>query len=323
VIFLRNRHAKFLIAAISMAAIGVGLVIAWAFGPVDTDDYLSREFTVQTGWGGARIASELKEAGLIRSSTAFIVYTNLTRTGDALQAGTYMLVRTMSLAEVVRTIASGKAVSDDLWVTIPEGMNIWEVDRLLVAAGIIRAGELRTAYSAKEGHLFPETYRFAKDATVDDVVRKIEATYFERGGTRSDIDVIIASILEKEAKSPEDMAIVAGIIRKRMEIGMALQIDATVGYGWCVRTAGFTRDCDVTQAPIAREIEVDGPYNTYTRRGLPVGPISNPGSAALQATSSPAKSDYLYYLSTRDGSQLIYAKTLDEHLENRAKYLGF
>jgi len=106
---------------------------------------------------------------------------------------------------------------------------------------------------------------------------------------------------------------------------MLLQIDATVAYGWCLRRwlpMSSTANCDVTQAPIALEIKTDGPYNTYTRPGLPEGPIGNPGLQALEAAKHPKASDYLYYLSTRDGSDIIFSKTLDEHLKNRAKYLG-
>jgi UPF0755 protein len=304
------------VAGASVTAYGL-----WLLKPVSAVSQ-PREFTVPEGWGGGRIAAELNREGFIRSAFAMVVVANVMHTGDSLKAGRYLLSADMSTPEIVRAIADGHALSDDHLVTVPEGMNVWETDRILSDAGIIKHGELRTAYAHKEGHLFPETYRFAKDATVDDVARKMEATYFERGGTRGDIELIVASMLEKEAKTPDDMALVAGIIFKRLDIGMVLQIDATVAYGWCLRTAGVARDCDVTQAPIATELKVDGPYNTYARGGLPQGAISNPGINALQAAANPQESDYLFYLSTRDGSDIIYSKTLEEHLRNRAKYLG-
>ena len=121
------------------------------------------------------------------------------------------------------------------------------------------------------------------------------------------------------------MALVSGIIQKRLQLKMPLQIDATVAYGWCLRRwlpMSNNRTCDVTQAPIATELKVDGPYNTYARVGLPPAPISNPGLQALEAAAHPKTSSYLYYLSTRDGSQIIYAKTAAEQQANRAKYLG-
>ena len=134
-----------------------------------------------------------------------------------------------------------------------------------------------------------------------------------------------ASILEKEARSEEDMRLVAGIIRNRLAKKMPLQIDATVSYGACLRrfvAGNFKKDCDVTQMPVGAEIRIDSEYNSYMRSGLPVGPIANPGITAIQAVLNPQSSDYFYYLSTRDGSQMIYSKTATEHAANRRKYLG-
>jgi UPF0755 protein len=300
-----------------------GSLAGWLGGapqPGSTDE---TQFTVQPGQGTIVIAHGLKSAGLIRSEQAFAFYVHLQGYTHDLKAGTYLLSPSMDVQQVVDVIVDGRGLSDDIEVTIPEGMNIWEVDAALTKGGLIRAGQLRTQFSHKEGHLFPDTYRFAKDATVQDIVDRMERNFMDKAKTRSDIILITASMLEKEAKSAEDMALVAGIINRRLEIGMPLQLDATVGYGWCLRVKGYSRDCDVTQAPIATEIKVDGPYNTYARTGLPPAAISNPGLRAITAASNPKKSDYLYYLSTRDGSQLVYAKTLAEHLQNRRKYLGF
>jgi UPF0755 protein len=134
-----------------------------------------------------------------------------------------------------------------------------------------------------------------------------------------------ASILEKEARREEDMRLVAGVIRNRLARKMPLALDATVAYGACLRKAvavSFKKDCDVSQVGIGAEIHIDSRYNSYLRAGLPPGPIANPGIQAIQAVLNPQKSDYLYYLSTRDGSRLIFAKTAAEHAANRRKYLG-
>jgi len=324
---------KVTIAAISMAAILVGLTVAWAFGPISAGSREVREFTVQPGWGTARIAGELASAGLIRSAVAFTAYTRFAGLGASLQAGTYELSRGMTPVAIARRLASGEALSTDTELTIPEGMNAWEIDELLQTKKLIVPGSFARTWQEAEGTLFPETYRiprevasagaeFANARRIGDILR---AEYDRRAGGYTREQVIIASMLEKEAKTPEDMALVAGIIAKRRDIGMLLQIDATVAYGWCLRRwlpMSSTANCDVTQAPIATEIKVDGPYNTYTRAGLPDGPISNPGARALEAAKNPKASDYLYYLSTRDGSDIIFSKTLDEHLQNRAKYLS-
>jgi UPF0755 protein len=321
-------------AAIVLAAVVVTLGgVFWLVSSPLTAVAQPREFTVQPGWGGGRIAAELKEAGLIRWAPAFIIIASWTETGDDLKAGTYALSPDMSTGEIVRMIAAGEALSSDITVTIPEGMNIWEIDELLTTQRLILQGSFARQYREREGSMFPDTYRFAAEVASTgydfknaDIFADAFMRQFQRkAASYTDEQVIVASMLEKEAKSSGDMALVAGIMAKRQELGMLLQIDATVGYGWCLRRwlpMSSTANCDVTQAPIGTEIRTDGPYNTYTRTGLPVGPISNPGLKALEAAKNPRTSDYLYYLSTRDGSQLIYSKTLEEHNRNRSKYLG-
>ena len=304
----------------------------WASAPVAPNGE-PRLFTVQQGWGGSRIASELKSAGLIRSAPIFILITNLTSTGDSLQAGTYSLSPRMTTTQIVNILARGDSQSDDVTLTIPEGMNVWEIDALLAARHLTLVGSFARQFYTEEGSLFPDTYRI--DAAVASAsltyksaahyAQLMRAGFMRRASDFTREQVIIASMVEKEAKTSDDMRLVAGIIAQRRKIGMPLQIDATVGYGWCLARwlpTSSTKNCDVTQAPIALEIKKDGPYNTYMRLGLPVGPISNPGLVALEAAAHPTPSEYLYYLSTRDGSQIIYSKTLAEHNANRTKYLG-
>lgn len=294
----------------------------------------TREFTIEEGWGARRIASELERGGFIRSAFVFVVVANMADSGSSLKAGTYELSPSLSTWDVVELIASGSAKNTDIQVTIPEGMNVWEIDELLQREKLIVPGSFARTYAQDEGSLYPDTYRFDESlrltANAFDNARTIGAVlqkeFNARTSRSTQEQIIIASMLEKEAKTAEDMAIVAGIMKKRQEIGMPLQIDATVAYGWCLARwlpMSSTKNCDVTQAPLATEIKVDGPYNTYTRIGLPRGPISNPGAAALKAAANPKESPYLYYLSTRDGSSIIYSRTHAEHLANRAKYLGF
>ncbi|MEK7138826.1 MAG: endolytic transglycosylase MltG, partial [Patescibacteria group bacterium] len=254
-----------------------------------------------------------------------------------LKAGRYIFKPGDNLLTVVHLIASGLAESEDILVTIPEGFNIWEIDQKFNQVGLIGKGGISRNFIHKEGHLFPDTYRFKKGTNPEGIVSKMEENYFKKGGTRSDEVIIIASLLEKEAKTKEDMELVAGIIYKRLKLGIPLQVDASVSYGWCLRNfeisvyplrsrlSEASRNigyCDVAQAPLALEIKIDGPYNTYIRLGLPPGAISNPGFVALEAAQNPKSSDYLYYLSTRDGNQIIYSKTASEHSANRNKYLG-
>jgi UPF0755 protein len=281
--------------------------------------------TIPSGSGASAIGSILQDAGAIRWGFAFRVYATLTGNATTLQAGDYSVCACSSVPALVREIADGEALSTDIPVTIPEGMNIWETDDTLAHAKLVASGSFARLQYQHEGTLFPETYRFAPKTSLAVIARRMTDTFQEKAARYTKQQLIIASILEKEAKTADDMALVSGIIQKRLQLKMPLQIDATVAYGWCLRRwlpMSNNRTCDVTQAPIATELKVDGPYNTYARTGLPPAPISNPGLQALEAAAHPKASDYLYYLSTRDGSQIIYAKTAAQHQANRAKYLG-
>lgn len=311
-------------AALIGAVLGAVVIFLFLLLPVRPGSLATVTFVVEPGQGTTVIAHDLKSSGLIRSEQAFSFWVNLSGNTRRLQAGSYILSPGMNAPRIASIIASGQGISTDISVTVPEGTNIWDLDRILASSGLpIQTGRFSAQERSQEGRLFPETYRFAKDAGVWDVATRMTGEFQLKASAYTFREIIIASILEKEAKTAEDMAIVSGIIQKRLTARMPLQVDATVAYGWCMRTVVFGVDCDVTQAPIATEIKIDGPYNTYTRAGLPVGPISNPGLQALGAAANPKDSPYLYYLSTRDGSQLIYAQTLDEHLKNRLKYLGF
>ncbi len=301
-------------------------ILQWQLSPLHSGASITIKCEIPYGFGARAIGARLVSCGLIRNGTVFELYARLTWNASHLQAGTYVLTPAQSVPEIVSIIASGLALSNDITVTLPEGMNVWEVSATLKQAGLVSdASAFARSTINQEGKMFPETYRFAPGTSMSDIAKRLTETFVSHsfGVTRNQL--IVASILEKEAKTKEDMALVSGIIARRMELGMPLQIDATVTYGACVRIfqlQSSNKLCDVTQIGVANEIKIDGPYNTYIRKGLPAGPIANPGENALWAAAHPQSSNYLYYLSTRDGSKIIYSKTLAEHLKNRTKYLG-
>lgn len=294
------------------------------------------ELNIPQGAGLNQIAKILKDNDAIRSKTAFVSYVRLLGESNNLKAGNYKFEGRVNVPDIVTILAEGKMLSDDISVLIPEGSNIWEVDNILSEKGFIGAGEFARQFKSKEGYLFPDTYRFPKPEkekiTPQAIGQKFQNNFNVKtdpllgrfNDEKSRQIIIIASMLEKEAKTEEDMKIVAGIIQKRIELGMLLQIDAAVTYGACLREfqISTSRNCDVTRIGVANELKIDGPYNTYARPGLPAGPISNPGLKAIRSAISPTASDYLFYLSTRDGSKLIFSKTAAEHEANRKKYLG-
>lgn len=293
-----------------------------------------KEVVIKEGQGLYVIAGILKEEGVIGSKLVFVSYALITGNEKNLQAGRYLFKPGVTVPSIIHSMAEGFAESNDIVLTVPEGFNIFDIDERLSAFGLIRKGEFAIKYHTDEGQFFPDTYRFKREGeTADTIAEKMKNHLnlkFE------DLSIVLSSIvlqdtltrasmLEKEAQKEEDMRLVAGVIENRLERGMLLQIDATVSYGACLRRSiaeKFLRYCDVSQVPVGTEIRVDGPYNSYMRTGLPPGPIANPGFKAIQAVLNPQKSDYLYYLSTRDGSQIIFSKTAAEHAANRRKYLG-
>src|SRR5690606_26432746 len=174
--------------------------------------------------------------------------------------------------------------------------------------------------SITEGHLFPDTYFVPVTATSEYAIRMFENN-FERkvedireevaqsGKDFNDI-LIMASIIEGEARAEKDMKIISGILWKRIEIGMPLQVDATFVYLLGKGTSDLTR----------ADLETDSPYNTYLYKGLPPTPISNPGLAAIRAALSPTETEYLYFLTGDDG-KMHYSKTHDEHVAKKSQYI--
>ncbi len=291
---------------------------------------------IKEGEGAYAIAESLKKEGVIENKFIFIAYTFITGNEKKLQAGRYLFKPGVTVPDIINSIASGMAEPDDIVVTIPEGFNVWEIDKRLAGLGLITEGQFAKKYQSQEGQFFPDTYRFKKKGeTVDSIAGKmtnhLNLKFKEFSLVFSSLvleDTLTrASVLEKEARNEEDMRLVAGVIRNRLARKIPLAIDATVAYGACLRifknsNALKLKDCDVSQVGVGAEIRIDSPYNSYKRAGLPPGPIANPGIQAIQAALNPQNSDYLYYLSTRDGSRLIFAKTAAEHATNRRKYLG-
>lgn len=204
------------------------------------------------------------------------------------------------------------------FITIREGSTVSEINKLLEESGILVGKSLSPEL---EGYLFPDTYEFFLDSSVEVVSAKLTENFngkikslFGENITEEDIRrfVIIASLIEAEVPHPEDRKIVAGIIEKRIALGMPLQIDATICYIKGDPCLPITDD----------DKKIDSPYNTYLYGALPPGPIGNPGLDALEASKNPQTSPYLYYLSDPDTGVTIFASTLDEHNSNVVKYLG-
>ncbi|KKU69657.1 MAG: Aminodeoxychorismate lyase [Parcubacteria group bacterium GW2011_GWA2_47_21] len=205
-------------------------------------------------------------------------------------------------------------------VTIPEGFNVYQIASTLQAAGIVPREEFLKEAIGEEGFLFPDTYEFFKDSKPKVIISKMKKNFEEKTAIfTEDIEkqkkdtrdiIIMASLLEEEAALEKDRKLISGILWKRITLGMLLQVDAALTYATGRSSRKLTDD----------DLALDDPYNTYKYKGLPAGPISNPGIGATEAAINPTSSPYLYYLSDSRGV-IHYAKTFEEHKLNKIRYL--
>ncbi len=264
-------------------------------------------FRIERGQGSWTIARLLEQEKFIRSAVFFEMYTFLRGATGRLQAGDYVISPANSIVQISNKLASGDVVRKR--ITIIEGWTVKDIANYLEQQKVASVEDI-LAFKNQEGYLFPDTYEVSSGATPEEIVAMMADTFKKKAGDVSKDIVITASILEKEVKGLEDKRIVAGILKKRLRVGMPLQIDATINY------ITGKRDSQASHIDIA----IDSPYNTYKYRGLPLGPISNPGLESIRAALEPLDSSYWYYLSTPEG-KTIFSKTLDEHAKAKAKYL--
>ncbi|PIR41153.1 MAG: hypothetical protein COV31_02850 [Candidatus Yanofskybacteria bacterium CG10_big_fil_rev_8_21_14_0_10_46_23] len=303
--------------------IGLALLAGTMYRPLDPMG-APKEITIEPGNGATTIAQKLQDGGVIRSRYLFILYATFFDVERVLQAGTYEFSPQDNIPKIVTDIAKGRAKSTDILVRIPEGLNVWNIEEVLVNKGISQPGEFVQKALRYEGYLFPDTYRFKKDATVEDVILTLRRTFKEKmreaGLNPTPDQVIVASMLEKEVFLQTDRRMVADIIARRIKIGQKLQLDATVIYNVC--WVDQTTNCSVGKIPVRPNLFKEGPYNTYVIDSLPQGPISNPGIRSIQAAIDPLPNPYFFYLNAiySDG-RTIYSRTGVEHERQRAIHI--
>ena len=279
-----------------------------------------QEVTIAEGLGLREVAVLLRSEGIIRHETLFMYYVWRGGRAGNLQAGNYTLGN-MSIVSVASRITGGDANERGVRITIPEGFKREAIANRLVKEGVLQSAEgFLVASEGLEGQLYPDTYFFEKGTAPERIVEIMHANFNKRalpilenentvGLSRGDA-LILASLIEKEVQSTSDMEGISGVLHNRLNIGMLLQVDATLLFITGKTGAELT----------SQDKLIDSPYNTYQHGGLPPGPIANPGARAIRAALNPAEHDFLYYLSTRDG-ETIFSETLEEHNINRVKYL--
>ena len=314
------------------------------------DDDTPVTFVIQPGETAGQVADRLEQVGLVSNGEVFRRYLQVEGLDVGLEAGTFTLRQTMSMAQIAVALQTGQLPERE--VTIREGLRVEEVAiEVSLATGIPAEEFLEMATTGwrqtdlisypflsslppgatLEGFLLPDTYRVLEDATAYDIVARLLATFSERVTLEMQLAaanrgltvyemITLASIVEREAVLDAERPIIAGVYYNRLEYGWLLNADPTVQYGlgYDESTGEWWRQLYFDQLGISSLIEIDNPYNTYRYVGLPPSPICSPGLASIEGVAYPVDTDYFYFLAdcnANDGSHL-FAVTEEEHYAN-------
>lgn len=317
---------KFLIVLvlfIIIFSVGLSFFVNSNITPFSSDTR-NKIFVVNEGDGVQIIGQNLEKNGLIKNEHVFLIYALITRQNKKLQSGTFRLSPSLSTPEIIKKLSSGGV--SDYWLRIIDGSRIEEIANLFPSGLTFNSQDFLTKYKTKEGYMFPDSYLipsyFNLDQTVEVIMVNFDKkfTQAKEGSTSALIDednLILASLLEREGKSLESKQMIAGIINNRLNLGMPLQIDATVQYA---KDSLSKNNINYWETVIKQDLQINSPFNTYKNQGLPPRPICSPGYNSLFAAFHPTTSDYLFYITGNDG-KMYYAKTLEEHNSNITKYL--
>jgi len=291
--------------------------------PASPNDKTFHIFVVPKGEEIREIANKLKTKNLIKDPIIFFLMIKKLGLDKKIEAGDFRLSPSMSAEEIAQNLTHGTV---DLWVTIPEGQRAEEIADTLEKNVPNYQSSWRNQLVEHEGYLFPDTYLIPKDADINLIInimknnfdKKFESIKNPNSNLSTQQIVIIASMIEREAKFQKDRPLVASVVLNRLKLSMALQIDATVQY-----SLGYQKDEKRwwKKNLTLEDLNINSSYNTYKNIGLPPAPIANPGLDALQGVLNPALTDYLYYISDKSG-HLHFAKTLEAHNLNIQKYVN-
>ena len=327
-----RQHALALILLAALIVLGGAGGYLWSLGPAAAGQNTAKSIIrVEPGASLSDIAALLKTHGCLRSAAAFKLHAIVTGQASELKSGTYEASPAMSAPQLIAMLAAGQQAT--VTVTIPEGFTLAQIAQRVAEADLADEQQFRAAATAQavedilqgklpegvrsaEGYLFPETYRFTlgtgQEKIVAQMIGEFEKSFItqlweplpseRRWGNLHEI-VTLGSLVEEEAQIESERALIAGVLKNRLERGMRLECDATVQYALGKHRQRLTYS----------DLQIDSPYNTYRCAGLPPGPISSPGLDCLRAALKPAQTEYLFYVARGDGSH-IFSRTYQEHL---------
>lgn len=326
------------IIVVIIICIGLPLFVHYRTHNTVSQNAKEQVFVVNEGDDVVVIGENLAKEGLIKNRLYFYYYTWKNKLRGKFKADSYIIAPHSTIADIVYKITTtGEAIvekEEDVKITFPEGWTIKKMADRLNANNLPGDEFLRIVQkptdnlyeqfaflpedASLEGYLFPDTYFFLKNATAEDIIIKMLKNFDKkidgdrrgliasRGNKLHDV-IIFASIIEGEVPSNADRGIVAGVFQNRLDIGQALESDATIDY-----IKGIP-EIKHTQA----DLEIDSLYNTYKYPGLPPGPINNPSLASIDAAIAPAETDYMYFLNNVETGETVFSKTFEEHVANK------
>ena len=325
-----------ILAIVGVLIIGGGLGALYLIPNTFAQDDGTQVLVIEKGQTGSEIADMLFERGLIRSTQGFKLWLYLSGTNDKLQTGHYQIPNKVTVRELISLLQEGHVES--IRVTIPEGYTVGDIAIVLEKNQIMKAKDFlaeaktfvpypymkgtRPATYPVEGFLFPSTYEIPVGATPREVIQMMadEMNRYLTPAVKKQIQaqhmsihdfVTLASIVERESLFDADRPTIAGVFKKRLAHGIPLQSDATISY-----VLGYAKE-NVTIG----DTQLQSPYNTYVSKGLPPGPIANPGKKSLDAVLHSENTDYLYFVADKEGHN-HFSKTYEEHLAEVNKIYG-
>jgi len=314
---------KVLLVVVSLLFL-VGIFYFWlVLKPVGTGE--EKVFVVNQGESTISTAQKLEQQKIIRSRWLFLICLHLQGERGKIQAGSFRLSPMDSLPTIIRKLKRGRL---DVWLTLIEGWRREQIAEKVEEKLAIPKKEFLAASRGEEGYLFPDSYLVPVGTSAEGVVSLLKKNFQEkwqlvwpdvskRDPSKNQI-LILASLVEREAKIGKDRPIVAGILFKRWRSGWPLQVDATIQYAKAnLQTEGGT---DWWRPITRKDLSIKSLYNTYSHQGLPPTPICNPSLASIRAVVSYQPSDYWFYVSDKSG-KIHFAKTLAEHEQNIKEFL--
>ena len=298
--------AKILIAAIVFFVLAGNTWLFFLSAPKGFPSSVA--IVIEKGTGLAEISNKLKKEEFIRSKYAFALYARAFNKSKKIKYGKYLFNEPVSVFALAGRLTKGEFGFKPIKVTVAEGLTAKEISELFGDFENFDKEEFWGKTINLEGYLFPDTYLFLPFAETEQIIGTMTDNFKKKAGDVGKDIVIMASLIEKEVPDSGDRKIVSGILWKRLKLGMALQVDAVFPY------------ITGSRKILSDDLKIDSLYNTYLYKGLPPGPISNPGLDAIDAARNPQETPYLYYLSGNDG-KTHFAKTFAEHLRNKEKYL--